>query len=89
VLARAAQSGADLSVSRDYAANRPAIALTLSRSSERRLTLYVSPRTFRPLVAIVAFDGHEATARIYLNRLKPHLLARFHLLRLAEARPAR
>jgi hypothetical protein len=84
VLATAAQSDAHLTVSRSGAANRPAIALKLSRGNERRLTLYVSPRSYRPLVAIVALGEQEATARLYLTPVRRHVLARFHLLRLAE-----
>jgi hypothetical protein len=86
-LATAAQSGARLSVSRAYAAHRPAIALKVAPTREGRLTLYVSPGTDRPLVAIVAIDGHEAKARLYLARVKPHLLAHFDLLAEAERRP--
>lgn len=88
-LARAAQSGAHLTVSRAYAANRPAIALKVSRSNDERLTLYVAPETYRPLVAIVSADGREATARLYLSRVKRHVLLRFHLLREAERTPKR
>lgn len=88
VIATAAQSGS-LRASRGYAANQPAIALKVSRGNERRLTLYVSPRSYRPLVAIVAIGEHEATARLYLTRVKPHVLSRFRLLRLAEPRPRR
>lgn len=87
VLAGVAQSGGHLRVSRAYAANEPAIALRVKRGKEERLTLYVSPRTYRPLVAIVAMDGHQATARLYLTRATPRLLSRFHLLRLAGPPP--
>jgi hypothetical protein len=86
-LAAAAQSGAHLSVSRAYAANRPAIALKVAPTRERRLTLYVAPGTNRPLVAIVALDGHEAKARLYLSRVKRHVLVHFDLFREAERRP--
>jgi hypothetical protein len=78
-LAAAAQNGGHLTVSRGYAANRAAIALKLTQGKEERLTLYVSPRTYRPLVAIVATDRREVTARIYLNRVRRRVLARFHL----------
>jgi len=88
-LAAVAQNGRHLSVSRGYAANRPAIALKVARGDGRRLTLYLSPVSYRPLVAIVAVEGHEATARLYLTRVKRRLLARFHLLRPAEPRPRR
>jgi hypothetical protein len=86
-LARAAQSGAHMTVSRAYAANQPAIALRVSRGNDRRLTLYVAPRTDRPLVTIVALADHEATARLYLSRAEPRLLAHFHLPPEAGRRP--
>jgi hypothetical protein len=86
-LAAAAQSGSDIDASRAYAANQPAIELKLKRFRHERLTLYVSPRTYRPLVAIVALHGREATARLFLNRARPSLLAHFHLLRVP--RPSR
>lgn len=89
MIAGAAQRGGHVTVSRGYAANRPAIALKLSHGDEMRLTLYVAPRTRRPLVAIVALDGHEATARLYLSRVKRQILRRFHLLRLAKPLPRR
>jgi hypothetical protein len=85
-LAEAAQAGAHMSVSRGYAANQPAIALKVSRGSEKRLDLYVSPRSDRPLVAIVAIADREATARLYLSRVKRPLLAHFDLLRFADPR---
>jgi hypothetical protein len=88
-LAAAAQGGTHLTVSRSDAANRAAIALKLSRGKERRLTLYVSPRSYRPLVAIVALGEQEATARLYLTPVRRHVLTRFHLLRLAAPRPRR
>lgn len=88
-LATAAQSGTHLRVERSYAANRPAIALEVSRSNDERLTLYVSPETYRPLVAIVALDGREATARLYLSRLNPDVLTRFRLLRQVAPEPRR
>jgi hypothetical protein len=86
-LAAAAQGSARLTTERSYAANQPAIALEVERGTKERLTLYVSPRTDEPLVAIVARDGREVTARLFLSNVRRHLLARFHLLRLAE--PAR
>jgi len=58
-LATAAQSGAHLTMERSYAANRPAIALDVSRSNDERLTLYVSPETYRPLVAIVGLADEK------------------------------
>jgi len=88
-LATAAQNGAHLGIERSYAANRPAIALEVSRSNDERLTLYVSPETYRPLVAIVALEGREATARLYLSRVNPDVLTRFRLLREVAPEPRR
>ena len=80
VLASAAQSGGHaLRIERGYAANQPAIALRVGRTHHERLTLYVSPRTYLPIVAIVERGGHTATARLYLNRITPALLARWRL----------
>jgi hypothetical protein len=80
VLAAAAQSGGHLSSERSYAANQPAIALEVEHAKDERLTLYVSPRSYRPLVAFVDLEGRQATARLYLTRLKSSVLSRFHLL---------
>ena len=80
VLATAAQSGAHVTTERSYAANQPAIALEIEHGKDERLTLFVSPRTYRPLVAFVDLEGRQATARIYLSRLKSGLLSRFHLI---------
>lgn len=79
VLAAAAQSGGRLSTERGYAANQPAIALELVHGRQERLTLYVSPRSYRPLVAFADLNGLRATARLYLERMKPRLLHRFRL----------
>ena len=70
VIAAAAQSGGHLSTERSYAANQPAIALELRHTREERLTLYVSARTYRPLVAFAELDGRKATARLYLVRIR-------------------
>jgi hypothetical protein len=88
-LAAAAQSNAHLTTERSYAANRPAIALELQQGRTERLTLYVSPRTDRPLVAFVDRNGHEITARIYLVRARPQVLARFELLHAVLPEPSR
>jgi hypothetical protein len=77
-LGAAAQSGARLTTERSYAANQPAIALELQPGKDERLTLYVSARGDRPLVAFVDLEGHEATARLYLTRMTPSLSSRFH-----------
>ncbi|HET8558635.1 MAG TPA: hypothetical protein VFL58_15105 [Gaiellaceae bacterium] len=78
-LAGAAQGLRHLRVERSYAANQPAVALRLERRHDERLTLYVSPLTYRPLVAVVERDGRTATARLFLNRVTPRLLLRFGL----------
>lgn len=78
-LVAAAQNGDHLLAARAYAANRPAIALRWSRGRDEDMTLYVSPRSDRPLVAIVEVAGHDATARLYLARARPRLLEHFHL----------
>lgn len=86
ILAAAAQSGAShLTTERSYAANRPAIALELDGNRSAHLTVYVSPRSFRPLVAFIDAHGREATARVYLARARPNLLRRFHLLQEGKA----
>jgi hypothetical protein len=79
VLAGAAQSSGHLRVERSYAANQPTVALKMDRSHDEHLTVYVSPRTFRPIVAIVESDGRAATARLFLNRIRPRVLLRFRL----------
>lgn len=88
-LAAAAQGAARLTTERAFAANRPAIALELQRSREVRLTVFVSPRTERPLVAFVDLDGRKITARIYLQRATREVLARFRLLHRIKPEPRR
>jgi hypothetical protein len=79
VLAGAAQNLRHLRVERSFAANQPAVALRLGTRHDERLTLYVSPATYRPLVAVVERDGRTSTARLFLNRVGPRLLLRFGL----------
>lgn len=79
-LAAAAQTRDHLTTERGYAANQPAVALEVLHGRQERLTLYVSPRSYRPLVAFVDLEGRKATARLYLARMKSSLLGRFHLL---------
>lgn len=86
-LAGAAQTGGHLTTERGYAANQPAVALELQRGREGRVTLYVSPRTYRPLVAFVDLDRRKITARIYLLRVRRRVLARFGLLGKIEPEP--
>jgi hypothetical protein len=77
VLAAAAQGGGDLRTERGFAANQPAIELKLDHGKHEHLAVYVSPSTYRPLVAIVVRDHHAATARLYLNPITPRVLQRF------------
>lgn len=86
-LAAVAQNGGHLTTERGYAANRPAVALTLQRGKEERLTLYVEPRTDRPLVAVLDYDRREITARIFLQRATRRRLAEFGLLHDVEPEP--
>jgi hypothetical protein len=88
-LASAAQGSGRLAMERAYAANRPAIALELQRGREERLTLFVSPQTDQPLVAIVYLDGETITARIYLQRATRGMLADFRLLHMIKPEPRR
>jgi hypothetical protein len=69
VIVEVAQSGGRLTTERSYAANRPAIALEMEPAKRARLTLYVSPRTYRPLVAFAYVEGQHVTARLYMARL--------------------
>jgi hypothetical protein len=80
VLGAAAQSGDHLSTERSFAANQPAVALEVKHGKDERLTLFVSPRTYRPLVAFADLEGRQATARLYLSRLQSGLLGQFHLI---------
>jgi hypothetical protein len=88
-IAAAAQAGGGLRVERAYAANQPAVALKVSRGKHEHLTLFVSPRTYRPLVAIVARGREQVTARLYLRSATRRLLAKFNLLREVEQGPRR
>lgn len=81
VVAEAAQSGGHLTTERGYAANQPVDALELEHGKDARLTLYVSPRSFRPLVAFVDLNGRKATSRLYLTAAVPSTLNRFDLYR--------
>ncbi len=89
MLETAAQNGGRLSIERSYAANQPAVAVELVRSREERLTLYVEPRTNRPLVAFVNLDGRKITARIYLQRVSRRVLTRFEILHAVIPEPKR
>ena len=88
-LGAAAQGGGRLSTERSYAANRSAVALKLERGREERLTLYVSPRTDRPLVSFVDLDGRKITARVYLQPVTRRVLERFGLLHEIRPEPKR
>lgn len=88
-LAAAAQGSARMTTERAYAANRPAVALEVQSGREKRLTLFVSPRTEQPLVAFVDFEGQRITARIYLQRVTRGGLTQFGLLHLIKPEPKR
>jgi hypothetical protein len=88
-LAAAAQGATQLSTERAYAANRPAVALELQGGKEERLTLYMSPRTDRPLVAFLARRDRHITARIYLQPVRRAVLRRFALLHRIKPEPKR
>jgi hypothetical protein len=88
-LTAAAQNAGHITIERSYAANRPALALELQPSRKERLTVFLSPRTDRPLVAFVDRDRQEITARIYLQRLRRRPLARFKLLHEISPTPQR
>jgi hypothetical protein len=88
-IAAAAQGAGHLTMERAYAANQPAIALELRRGKEERLTLFVSPPTERPLVAIVDLDGLTIAARIYLQRVSRGVLEQFRLLHRIKPEPKR
>ena len=88
-LAAAAQGTARLTMERAFAANRPAIELEVQLSREKRLAVFVSPRTERPLVAFFDLDGRTIAARIYLQRVSRELLARFRLLHRIKPEPRR
>lgn len=89
LLAAAAQGAGHLATERAFAANRPAVAIEVLLGREKRLTVFVSPRTARPLVAFVDLDGRTITARIYLQRLTRTVLSRFRLLHRIKPEPGR
>lgn len=70
---------------RAYAAGRPAIALRLHFGTRGHFTLFVAAGTYEPLVAILHTRHETVTARLYLARQTPNLLARFGVSR-AEMR---
>jgi hypothetical protein len=76
-LTAAVRQGRDLSIERTFAANQPALALEL-RLGQERLTVYVSPLSYRPLVVIGDIRRRTAAARLHLSRLTPALEATFH-----------
>lgn len=78
-LVRAAQTGDRISVERAYAAHQPAVALEIQRGGRGSLTLYVSPRTYRPLVALVHARRLTVKARLYLQPIAGSTLRRFQL----------
>lgn len=78
-LVRAAQTGDHISVERAWAAHQPTLALEVQRGDQGRLTVYVSPKTSRPLVAVVHAKNLTVKTRLYLTRIAAPLLHRFHL----------
>ena len=87
LLYAAVEGNAHLGVERSYAAGQAAFALRVSRVHDERLTIYVSPRGYRPLVVVAAVGGRVATARIYLARATPRVRSRYRrLLLTGEAR---
>jgi hypothetical protein len=88
-LAAFAQGSGHLATERAYAANRPVIALELQRGEGERLTVYVSPGTDRPLVAFVDLERRHITARIYLQRVRRHVLRQFEILDRVKPEPKR
>lgn len=76
----AIQRNGHVSVERAYAANRPALALRVPPVRGERLTIYVSPRRYRPLVVTAAVGGSVATARIYLTRATQRVLSHYRRL---------
>ena len=88
-LATAAESSTHLTTERGFAANRPAVALEVERGRGGHLTVYVSPRTDRPLVAFLDVHQRKITARIYLQRATRRVLGRFRLLHAITPEPKR
>jgi hypothetical protein len=76
----AAQSGLRLRIERAYAANQPALALRLPRLRHVRLTVYLSPWDYRPLVVVAVGGGEVATARLYPAPATPARLEQFRRL---------
>jgi hypothetical protein len=85
-LTTAVRSSQRLTIERAYAANQPALALEVHLDDER-LTIYLSPRSFQPLVALGAVGGRIATARLYLPRVTPAHIATFRRLAQRNGRP--
>ena len=89
VLTKAIQSNDQLSVERDYAANQPALALSLPRAHRPAAELYVSAHGYRPLVAIATRWRETVTARLYLAPMTETWKATFRrILRLNGAAPS-
>lgn len=76
-LTNAVQSSSPPHLEPDFAANQPALELQ-THSRHERLTIYLSPRDYRPLVVVGGEAGHTATARLYLTRLTTADATRFH-----------
>jgi hypothetical protein len=84
--AAAAAVAGGIRVTRAFAGGEAALALHLPSKLHRlgrhrflrdRLTLYVSPRTYRPVAVAASLGRLEGVARIRLVKATPALLARF------------
>jgi hypothetical protein len=78
----------EIILARSFAFEQPALALQLPTQRvpvngkqllKKRLTLYVSARTYRPLAVIASLGALDGTARLRLMRATPRLLAHFRL----------
>ncbi len=83
-VAAAAQTADGIRVERAFAAGQPALALRLPTLYDRagrhrfvldRATLYVSARTFKPLLVKASLGPWTGSGRIHLTRATPALLA--------------
>ena len=87
--ARAATAAVDggIAIARAFAAGRSALALKLPTQRDRlgprnrlvadRVTLYVTPRTYRPLAVSASLGTEQGFARVRLVWATPSLMARF------------
>jgi len=76
-LGQAATVNGHLTMQRANLGGRPTIEIRLPQIQHERLTLYLAPKTYQPLVATARIRGHVVTARIFLPHPTRALLARF------------